>query len=461
MPEGSAPIRGRVVLILALVAVVAVSGFLLDRKGPRAAVVGPIENTQTGAWFCPHGGTGGARGWVVLTNPGQRDVEARVTTFGKNGVRARSSLSVPAGHQVYREVPATEPGASTQVEYFGGWVGAAAVVQGGTKSKPGLAGERCAPASRRTWFLPDQPTGRDETAYAVIMNPFSTPAQFNVVIRTEQRTINPSSLTPFVLPPRSSVGIDLTKYALESPGQTTVATQVIQQIGRVVAGSFALTPGSLRAELGLPALELRWIVPATDKAESAEVPMMNPGSTRTDVTVIRQGSTVQEVLSGEDGLSLAPGFVSTFKAERISGAGLLVESTNRGRIATAAVLTGPGADTATIDGTNAPARAWLVLPTLPAEGGQGVLILQNPGRRPVDVSIRLIGANGGLELPGAGLRTIPAGRTVVVPLQTASGVAVSAIVVAKRGTFVAAGASYVGDGAGYAATLGVPMTGAG
>src|SRR5204863_1430816 len=176
---------------------------------------------------------------------------------------------------------------------------------------------------------------------------FSTPAQFNVVIRTEQRTINPSSLTPFVLPPRSSVGIDLTKYALESPGQTTVATQVIQQIGRVVAGSFALTPGSLRAEVGLPALEIRWIVPATDKADSAEVRLMNPGSTRTDVTVIRQGSTVQEVLSGEDGLSLAPGFVSTFKAERISGAGLLVESTNRGRIATAAVLTGPGADTAT------------------------------------------------------------------------------------------------------------------
>jgi hypothetical protein len=461
LPEGPAPIRGRVIAILALVALVAGSGYLLDRKGPRAAVVGPIENTQSGAWFCPHGGTGGARGWVVIANPGQRDVVVRVTTFGKNGVRALSSLSVPAGDQVYHEVPATEPGASTEVEYFGGWVGASAVVEGGTKSKPGLAGERCAPATRRTWFLPDQPTGRDETAYAVVMNPFSTPAQFNVVIRTERRTINPSSLTPFVLPPRSSVGIKLNEYALESPGQTTVTTQVIQQIGRVVAGSFALTPGSLRAEVGLPALELRWVVPGSDQAPSGEVPLMNPGSVRTDVTVIRQGSTVQEVLSGEDGLSLAPGFVSTFKADRLSGAGLLVESTNRGRIATAAILTGPGADTATMDGTSTPARAWLVLPTLPAEGGQGVLILQNPGRRPVDVSIRLIGANGRLELTGAGLRTIPAARTVVVPLQTVSGVAVSAIVVGKGGTFVAAGASYVGDGAGYAATLGVPMIGAG
>jgi hypothetical protein len=440
---------------------VAVSGFLLDRKGPRAAAVGPVANTQTGAWFCPHGGTGGARGWVVMTNPGQQDVVARVTTFGKNGVRALSSLSVPAGHQVYREVPATEPGASTEVEYFGGWVGAAAVVQGGTKSKPGLAGERCVQAARRTWFLPDQPTGRDETGYAVIMNPFSVPAQFNVVIRTERRTINPSSLTPFVLPPRSSVGIKLNEYALESPGQTTVTTQVTQQIGRVVAGSFAITPGSLRAEVGLPALDLRWVVPGTDTSESGDVPLMNPGSVRTDVTVIRQGSTVQEVLSGEQGMSLAPGFVSTFKAERITGAGLLVESTNRGRIATAAILTGPGQDTATMDGTKSLARAWLVLPTLPAGGGQGVLILQNPGRGPVDVTIQLIGASGRLELPGAGLRTIPAGRTVVVPLQTVSGVPVSALVVGKGGTFVAAGASYVGNGVGYAATLGVPMTGTG
>jgi hypothetical protein len=449
------------VAVLALVAVVAASGFALDRLGPKAARVGPLANTQTGAWFCPHGGTGGAKGWVVVTNPGTDDVDVRLTSFGKNGVRGISSLTVPAGHQVYRDVPATEPGASTEVEYFGGWVGAATVVQGGTKSKPGLAGERCVPASRRTWFLPDQPTGRDEQAYAVVMNPFSTPAQFNVVIRTERRTINPSSLSPAVLPPRSSMGIRLNDYALESPGQTTVTTQVIQQIGRVVAGSFAVTPGSLRDEAGLPSLELRWVVPGTDRSQSSNLPLMNPGGVRTDVTVIRQGSTVQEVLSGEDGLSLAPGFVSTFVAEHMGGAGLFVESTNHGRIATAAILNGPGADTATMDGTNDPARAWLVLPTLPAGGGKGVLILQNPGRAPVDVSIAAIGANGRLELPGNGQRTIPAGRTVLVPLETVSGVPVTAIVTAKSGTFVAAGASYEGDGAGFAATLGVPMTASG
>jgi hypothetical protein len=457
LADGAGSIRGRVVGVGLLVAVAVVSGVLLDRSGPKAAVVGPIEDTETGAWFCPHGGTAGGRGWVVLTNPGQVDVAVRVTTFGRNGVRGLSSFTVPAGHQVYREVPATEAGAASEVEYFGGWVGAAGVVQGG-KSKVALAGERCASTPRRTWFLPDQATGRGETAFAVVMNPFATPAQFDVVVRTERRTIRPRSLTPFVLSPRTSVGIRLNDYALESPGETTVTTEVIQRIGRVVVGSLAVTPGSLRSEVGLVSPERRWVVPATDRADVGDLAVMNPGAARTDVTVIRQGPSVQEVLSGQDGLSIAPGGVLTYSAKDLGGAGLVVESTNRRRIVPALILSGPGDDSAAIDGTPTPAAAWLVLPTLPSTGGQGVLILQNPGRAAVDVSIRVIGENGALELPGAGSRTVPAGRTVVVALQTVSGVPVSAVVTAKDGTFVAASASYVEDGAGYAATLGLPMT---
>jgi hypothetical protein len=248
---------------------------------------------------------------------------------------------------------------------------------------------------------------------------------------------------------------------LETPGQTTVTTEIVQRLGRVVAGSFASAPGGLRAEVGEPSLERRWVIPGTDQSDSGGVVMMNPGRGRADVTLIRQGASVQEVLSGEDGLSVAPGYVLTFKAEHMDGAGLQVESTNRGRIATAAVLTGPGMDTATMDGASTPVSTWLVMPTLPADGGQGVLILQNPGRAAVDLSIQIIGANGTLGLTGIGARTVPAGRTLVIPLRTSTGFPVSAIVRTKVGTIVAAGASYVDDGAGYAATLGLPMTDSG
>jgi hypothetical protein len=460
VPEVGQSVRGRILAIVVAVVVVAVSGYLLDLHGPKPAAVGPIQGTETGAWFCPHGGTGGGRGWVAITNPGATDATIRLTSFGKNGVRAIASFVASAGQQVYREVPATEAGASTEVEYFGGWVGVAAIVQGG-KSKPGLAGERCTPRPRRSWFLPDQPTGRDESGLAVVMNPFSTPAQFDVIVRTERRTISPQDLTPFVLPPRTSTAIDLDRYALETPGQTTVTTEIVERLGRVVAGSFATTPGGLRAEVGEPSLEQRWVVPGTDQADSGGVVVMNPGSGRADVTLIRQGASLQEVLSGEDGLSVAPGYVLTFKAERLNGAGLQVESTNRGRIATVAVLTGPGQDTATMGGSPSAFSTWLVMPTLPAKGGKGILILQNPGRTAVDLSIQVIGANGALDLPGTGARTVPAGRTLLVPLQTLTGIPVSAIVRTKVGTIVAAGASYVDDGVGYAATLGLPMTDSG
>jgi len=460
LPERSASVRSRVVSVVALAGVVAASGFFLDRKGPKAAVVGPIENTETGAWFCPHGGIGGGHGWVVVTNPGPSDVMVRVTTFGKGGVRGLSSFSVPSERQVYRKVPATEAGAASEIEYFGGRVGAAAVVQG-PKSAPALAGERCVPSSRRTWFLLDQPTGRDETSYAVVMNPFSSPAQFDVIVRTEHRVISPRDLTPYVLPPRTSAAIPVNRYALESPGQPTVTTEVIQRLGRVVAGSFALTPGSLRAEAGESSQGGRWFVPGTDRGDSSVLTVLNPDGGRADVTVIRQGPTIQEVLSGNEGVSVAPQSVLSFSAKHMAGAGLLVESTNKGRIAAAAILAGPGADTATMDGAAAAASSWLVLPTLPAGGGKTVLILQNPGRAPVDVAIRVIGDNGSLQLTGVGSRTVSAGRTVMVPLRTATGLPVSAIATSKDGTFVAAEASYVGNGTGYAATLGLPMTGLG
>jgi hypothetical protein len=450
--------RGRFLALVALVAAVAASGFLLDPKAPRSGVVGAIEDTETGAWFCPHGGVGGARGWVVLANPGRTDVSVRVTTFGKNGVRGLSTFALPAGHQAYREVPATESGASTEVEFFGGWIGAASVIQGG-KSKPGLAGERCVSTPRRMWFLPDQATGRGETGFAVVMNPFSTPAQFNVVIRTERRTISPTSLTPFVLAPRSSVGIKLNDFALEAPGEKTITTRIVQQIGRVVAGSLAVTGTSLREEAGVSALGRRWTIPGADRTRSGDVTVMNPGPVRADVTVIRQGRSVQEVLSGADGLAVSPGAVLAYGIDHMKGAGLQVEATNKARLAAEAVLAGPGDDTATVAGTSDPASTWLVLPLVPPEGGESVLVLQNPGRSPVDVAIRLIGGNGTVQPPEIGSRTVPAGRTVVIPLETGTGIPVSALVRAKDGTFVAAGASYVGDGEGYAATPGLPISG--
>jgi hypothetical protein len=453
---GTSRSRGRVIAVAVLVVAVAASGVILDKAGPKAARVGTIAGTETGAWFCPHGGGLGWHGWVVVTNPGTRDVSIRTTSYTKSGAGNVSTFTVGPRHQVYREVAATDPASATEVEYFGGWVGVAAVVQGARSTK-GLAGERCASGPRKTWFLLDEPTGRGETAYAVVMNPFDAPAQFDVVIRTERRTIDRRELTPFVLGPRKVAAIRINDFALEAPGETTVTAELVQRLGRVVAGTVGFGAGWLRADAGVSSLNRRWIIPGSDASTSGSLIVVNPLSGRADLTVIRQGPSIQEVLSGPDGMSLGPGGVLAYEVKDLQSGGVVVQSTNRARTAAALILTGAGDDSAGLGGTADPFPRWLVPPTVPIRGGTGVVILQNPGHAAAQVTLQAIGENGYLDLPGLGQVTVAAGRTLVVPLQTATGSPVSVVVTAQEGMVVASGSSSVADGAGYSATLGLPM----
>jgi hypothetical protein len=105
-----------------------------------------------------------------------------------------------------------------------------------------------------------------------------------------------------------------------------------------------------------------------------------------------------------------------------------------------------------------PARAWLVMPSASPGGGKAFLVLQNPGRTGLRLSVQLIGADGPVDSTRFSAVLVPAGRTLSLVLGgvTKAG-PVSAVVRAESGTFVAAMASYGRSGAGYAVTLGLPM----
>src|SRR5256885_7544592 len=53
---------------------------------------------------------------ISLTNPGGAVVRVRITAFGASGGRTLSTFDVPAQTEVYRDVPATDRGAATEVE---------------------------------------------------------------------------------------------------------------------------------------------------------------------------------------------------------------------------------------------------------------------------------------------------------------------------------------------------------
>lgn len=440
---------------LALLAVAGPAAALERVVGPREAASGTTEGTASGAWFCPHGGGDGWKGWVVITNPGPAPVGVRMTGFGEKGVQGVEAFSVAPGRQVYRRVAADHPASATQLEYFRGWVGASAVLRAGGPSAA-VAAARCAGGPAPAWFLPDQSTGRDERAFVTVLNPFAEEASFDVVIRTEQRDVHPKPLSPFVLRGQRSVAIRVNDHVLKGPGERTVAVLVHPRIGRVVVGGLVVSGESVRAEGGVSFPQARAIVPAAGYSGPGELLLMNPGVIPADLLVVSEGATAQRPVAGPAGISLGPERVRTLAVDALPDAGVVVVGTDDASVAAVMRLAGEG-DLATIAGTPRGVRSWLVLPTLPPNGGRAFLVLENSGRDPATATVRLVGPFGSVA---AGLESIlvPAGRTIKVTMPTSiEATPLSAIVTVVGGTLVASGASYSRAGSGYAATLGIPM----
>ncbi len=422
--------------------------------GPKALARGRPAGSVAGAWFCPHGGGSGTTAWVVITNPGTFSAHVRMTGLSGPGAPQAEEFDVPAGRQVMKEVAASDDAASTEVEYFGGWVGAAAVVR--SEKPEGVAAERCVAAPHPIWYLPDETTGQSQNASIVVMNPFAVDAAFDVVVRTEQRVIRPGVLSPYVLPAGRSAAIDLNQFALAGPGEDTVTAEVRVRVGRAVAGSVATTANGIRAEAGIPFLQERAIMPGSGYLGAGQVAAMNPRGRRSDLAVVAQGASTQELVGGPEGLSIPPAAVQTFPDGGVTDSGLVVQATNHQPVAVARRLAGPKGDQATITPVSRAYRRWLLLPTMPPDDGEARIVIENPGKKEVHGTILLIGPDGSVAAGDAGSFSVGAGRTVTIVLDKVDG-PVSAVVSAGGGTVVVGGASYSLDGSGYAATLGLPM----
>jgi uncharacterized protein DUF5719 len=433
------------------------SGQLLQRGlGPRQATAERPSGETSGSWFCPHGGLSDGKGWVVLFNPGQRPVLVRLIAFAESGIVASSSFQVPPNRRLYRQVPAGDPAASTEVEYFGGWVAAAAVLQS-SGATPAAAAERCVPSPRRRWLLPDGTTQPGQSSWVVVMNPFAEEATFHTTIRTEDRAIRPSELTPFVLPARSSVSIPLNRFALAGPNEQTITAEVRVRVGRVIAGGVTSSSSSLRAEAGISSPATRWILPGTGYSGETEIALMDPDARPAEVSVVAQGAVAQRLVSGQSGLKVGGTEVKTYPVDA-RNTGTVVQSANDVPVAATRRLPGENGDDAAVTGATGPSPAWLVLPAMPPSGGLGLLVLENPGPEAATVSIRLFGQDGPVAAPLFESVSVPAGRTIGVGLLSTVGrTPVAAVVEASRGTIVAGSASYSLGGSAYAATLGVPI----
>jgi uncharacterized protein DUF5719 len=439
---------------LAALAVAATGLFLDHTVGARAVGPGVAGGRPTGAWYCPHGGGPGWRAWVVVSNPGTAPVDVRLTQLAGASVRSVGTFTVGALRQVYREVAAEDPADVATVEYFGGWVGVSAVVR--SEAPSGVAAEHCEDGPRHTWFLLDQTTAAGDASQVVVMNPFAADAAFDVVMRTEGRTITPGALTPYVLKGNSSVAIRINDYALESPGEETVTVEVTQRIGRIVAGGSVSTEEGLRAETGAAEPAEVTMLPLSGFVGPPRVILLNPQEDPADVSVLASGRTGQQVVAAT--FTLEPGTVKTLIFSDFPGSTAVVRSDNKEPIVASARATGPFGDLATLTGATTGSKNWLVMPATTLAGGKSFLVLHNPGDKGVRVSVQLIGSNGTVPAPRLSSVLVAPGRTSVVGLAgPAKGAPVTVVARSEGGTFVASIASIGRGGAGYAVTLGLPM----
>jgi hypothetical protein len=445
---------GRAAVVLILAAALAGSSFLLGQKGPAAAPDARLQPGVSGTWFCPHGGSPGWKAWVVVANPGTDSVRIRLTTFGARGVSARSTFDLGGMRQVERSIPAVQADASTQVEYFGGWVAASTYVL--TDGSPAAAGaERCAPSPEPHWYVADANTGSGQTSDLVVMNPFAQDAAVDVVIRTDKRSaIRPGRLTPLVVPAGTSTAIRLNDYVLQAPDEALVTGEVDVRLGRVVAGATTVTDAGLKLEVAAPAPSTRWLLPAAGYLPPSTLALFNPTSRRADLAVSTAVGSSQQVGPGLARVSLPPGGVRVFDVRDSAATGLVVDSTNGVPVVVARRVAGDQGDPATIEGAAAGASAWVVPSIVPPAGGRCLVTIQNAGKTDAVVSLRFIGRGGPLAPGSEESFTLATGRSAVIDLSVAIGTKpVAVLVTARGGTVVAASASYSPGGAGFAATL--------
>jgi hypothetical protein len=447
--------RGQGWLALLTVVVVVGGGFALERGLGTSPEGGPEPGVATsGAWSCPHGGGPKWQVQIHLANPGDAPVTARLTALTSGRPRKPVTVTVDPGTTRTVDVVAKTRAASTFVEFFGGWLAAGWVAQGGA-GEIGVASEPCAASAGQRWYAPDGTTEQGQDAYLVVMNPFDTPAAFDVVLLTKTRApIRDSAVNDVILPAHRSRAIRLNTLAL---GEAALGSEVDASIGRVAVASLGIgRDGGIRASLASDALASTAFLPVGAGAGQTVLSLMVPGE-----EPVQFGATL---LSGDEatpagGLTEAgqgPASAATYPIP-VEGPGSVgVVTQGDAQVSAALRAIGVGNDWAATGGARAPAQRWVVLPATIGEPVVPGLILVDPGNDPVTVTLRVLAAGGPDDL----VVRIEAGRALQVPAGFWAGAPDAAILVAADGPVLALAASTSLGNSGlstYALAMGVPV----
>jgi len=499
--EAGPPVKSRGALptLVLVVALVAAGGWFLEQQAgvqPARALegansVGGADDAPSGAWYCPHGGGKGWTGFVSVTNPGNRDVTIRVASMNHTGSTPAQVMTVPARSRISVKVPAGTREASTQIEYFGGWVaagwvthapgGAAAAPAASPSSTPksspkpaptgtsgaggagesgspsttaveaGVAADPCADGAGQTWYLADGTTIQGQEDWLVVMNPFATEASFDLSLVAEARVVTvPGEIT---VPGGRSVAVHVNVHDL---GDQTVVAEITSAIGRVVAASLGIDDaGGVRSDIGVRDSIVDPVMPGAGDAGGTEIPFLNPGKSGVSYGVDFLGADGRH-LALPPGQEIGPDAART-EALTATGPGAVSLVTKGGAEVVAVRRTlgirGDQGSTPALP----PARAWLLTSPASNQSDTAQVALANTGTNPVTVTLTGFTTDG--PLPGAPVTvTVPPDSSLPAPSGFLNGNAqASVLAVSDDGAFDAVMTANATSGSGYAVAAGVPV----
>jgi hypothetical protein len=454
---GAVTTRAQAPLALAFVALIVAAAFVANGVG-RAAPAEPAAPTVTSStWICPHGGDDAWTGSVVIMNPGDTDVDVRVSTLGRTPKVVTTEATVPASQQLVQDVPVTERGAATLVEAFGGWVGVAWLVA--SDEPAGLGAEPCAAGGARRWFAGDPATPRGDDAFLVITNPYEIEAIVDVAVFSADRPpIRPQAWTDLEIRPRRSIALAVNDAA---EGEEALLADVSAQIGRVAVASFVIQKGGgIRSAMASPPPFSTRELPVAGGAGATTLSIGVPteAEARFDATLLTR-EPPQAAGGLTDGEQAGP----TSRAYPVATGGassIHVRIDDLAPVVATLRAEGLAADAGATAGSSTTASAWVVPSTVLGDPSFPAVVLVNPGSRDASVTLRhLPGADGVAD--DEQRVAVPAGAAVAAPaafLRAAPGAATFAR--SEGGEIVVLGASSslgIEGYARYALVLGVPL----
>lgn len=426
-------------------------------------------SARSSAWFCTGASAGPntvADGTVVIANAGSTALSGTATVVSIAGAARVVPLAVPQrGRSVLRLADAvTGPWVSAVVELDGGDAAVELAVAGpfGESVTP------CASSASATWHVATGVTTKDAVETLLVFNPFPEDAVVDFSFASEGEVVTPEGLTGASVPGRGMTAVDVGRFVQR---RDAVASTVRARSGRLVvarAQTFDGTAGpkGMTVTLGSAAPGSRWHFPEGRVADGVTERFLifNPGAAeaRVELAVALESGQAEPIqisvprqsaftVVANDETRIPKGTPHAVTVRAVNGVGVVVERT---------VVFGPPSGrsgVATMVGSRVTTRRWALAVGQSDDAVDELVVLQNPGARPVRVSIAVLDEGvqppapglADLEVPAGGRRAVPLGDNVK-GLSTPLVVTSNAPVVVERDT-------YRRKGLGATMAIGVPL----